>query len=262
MKRYCKVYWKIFLAQLKAEMQYKLNFFIGVGSTVTLQTAGLGMIWVVFQNIHQLKGYAFEHIILIYGTATLARSINHMFFDSLWGLPDRYVRTGEFDRLLTKPLNPLFYLLAEKWQRDGVGNLLIGIAEVSYAMGKMHITFTAWTLILYVIFVLCGGLLYGAINLITSSFSFRFVKVFALISVVFNLNEFSKYPIMIYNQFIQICLTWVVPFAFASFYPVEALVKGFHQPETFLIIPFALVFVLFSYQVWRWNLAAYSSTGS
>lgn len=262
MHRYSKVYLKMILAQMKAEMQYKVDFFIGVFSTIALQAASIGLIWVIFQNIQQLQGYSFEHIILIYGTATLARSINHMFFDNLWVLPDDYVRSGEFDRLLTKPLNPLFYLIAERWQRDGVGNLLTGIAVVSYAVQKMHFSFTFWSLALYIVFVICGGLVYGAVNLITSSFSFRFVKVFALITVIFNFNEFSKYPISIYNQALKITLTWLIPFAFTSFYPVEALVNGFTRPETYLIVPFSLFFVWASYIIWRWNLGAYSSTGS
>ena len=262
MQRYIKVYIKMLFAQFKTDMQYKFDFFIGILSTIIVQSANIATVWVIFQNIQRLKGYSFEHILLIYGVATLARSINHMFFDNFWLLPDRYVRTGEFDRLLTKPLNPLFYLLSEKWQKDGVGNFIAGILILSYAMPKMHLQLTVWTFALLVVFVLCGGLVYGAVNLVTSSFSFRFVKVFALVNVIFNFNEFSKYPITIYNGFIRTTLTWIVPFAFTSFYPVEALVSGFNKPETYLIVPFSLAFICTAYQIWRWNLGAYSSTGS
>jgi ABC-2 type transport system permease protein len=208
------------LAHIKGLMQYKVDFLIGVFSTIALQGANLSLIWVIFQNVQDLKGYSYEHILFIYGTATLAKAINHIFFDNLWRLPDDYVKQGQMDRLLTKPLNPLFYLLAERFQQDGIGNLLIGIAVV------------------------------------------RFVRVFPLISVIHNLNEFTKYPIQIFNKFFKSLLTWVVPFAFASFYPVEAVLNGFETTYSYLIIPFSILFTIIAYQIWKWNLSAYSSTGS
>jgi ABC-2 type transport system permease protein len=208
------------LAHIKGLMQYKVDFLIGVFSTIALQGANLSLIWVIFQNVQDLKGYSYEHILFIYGTATLAKAINHIFFDNLWRLPDDYVKQGQMDRLLTKPLNPLFYLLAERFQQDGIGNLLIGIAVV------------------------------------------RFVRVFPLISVIHNLNEFTKYPILIFNKFFKSLLTWVVPFAFASFYPVEAVLNGFETTYSYLIIPFSILFTIIAYQIWKWNLSAYSSTGS
>ncbi|TDX48369.1 ABC transporter permease [Orenia marismortui] len=262
MKRYLKVYLKMLAAHIKSLMQYKFDFLIGVISTVSLQAANLAMIWVIFQNVTQIKGYSYEHILLIYGTALLAKSINHIFFDNLWLLPQRYVQHGEMDRLLTKPLNPLFYLIAERWQEDGIGNLLVGLFIVKDAVAKLNFEFTAFTLVIYTIFILMGGLLYASINLITSSFSFRFVKVFPLIELVHDLNEFTRYPIYIFDKFFRILLTWIIPFAFASFYPVEALLDGFKSGYSFIIIPFALLFSLLAYRIWLWNLGAYSSTGS
>jgi len=250
------------LAHIKGLMQYKVDFLIGVFSTIALQGANLSLIWVIFQNVQDLKGYSYEHILFIYGTATLAKAINHIFFDNLWRLPDDYVKQGQMDRLLTKPLNPLFYLLAERFQQDGIGNLLIGIAVVRYAVTRLSFSFGLVTFPVYLTFVLMGGLLYGAINLITSSFAFRFVRVFPLISVIHNLNEFTRYPIQIFNKFFKSLLTWVVPFAFASFYPVEAVLNGFETTYSYLIIPFSILFTIIAYQIWKWNLSAYSSTGS
>ena len=262
MKRYITVYFKMVLAHIKGLMQYKVDFFIGVFSTISLQAANLSLIWVIFQNVQDLKGYSYHHILFIYGTATLAKAINHIFFDNLWRLPDDYVKKGGMDRLLTKPLNPLFYLIAERFQQDGIGNLVIGIAVVNYAVTKLSFTFSLFTFLIYLVFVLMGGILYGAINLITASFSFRFIRVFPLISVIHNLNQFTRYPIQIFNKFFKSLLTWVVPFAFASFYPVEALLNGFDSVYAFLIIPFGILFTMIAYQIWLWNLGAYSSTGS
>ena len=48
------------------------------------------------------------------------------FFDNLWALGQRLVRKGEFDKYLTRPINPLFHILVETFQIDALGELLVG----------------------------------------------------------------------------------------------------------------------------------------
>lgn len=36
------------------------------------------------------------------------------------------MRKGEFDKYLTRPINPLFHILVETFQIDALGELLVG----------------------------------------------------------------------------------------------------------------------------------------
>ncbi len=42
------------------------------------------------------------------------------------GFSQRLVRKGEFDKYLTRPINPLFHILVETFQIDALGELLVG----------------------------------------------------------------------------------------------------------------------------------------
>ena len=56
----------------------------------------------------------------------IPKGLDHLFFDNLWALGQRLVRKGEFDKYLTRPINPLFHILVETFQIDALGELLVG----------------------------------------------------------------------------------------------------------------------------------------
>ncbi len=47
-------------------------------------------------------------------------SIHLIFFDNLWVFGSRYIRQGEFERLILMPVNPLFQLICERIQPQGI----------------------------------------------------------------------------------------------------------------------------------------------
>src|SRR5690348_1684815 len=113
MPRYLYLYWLFLQQRFKILMEYRVNFLIGAASTLILQVSGLLTIWVVMRQVPTLNGWTFEEVLLIYGLVTLAKSINHMFADNLWTIGRQYIRTGNFDRFLVRPIDPLFHLLAD-----------------------------------------------------------------------------------------------------------------------------------------------------
>lgn len=85
-----------------------------------------------------------------------------------------------------------------------------------------------------------------------------------------NLYEFGdiyviqgRYPLTIYNHFIQFMLSWIIPFAFASFYPTTHFLGRHSFAFHFYLVPFvAAGFSLMAILVWRRGVQNYTSTGS
>src|SRR5512142_141825 len=142
MTRYLELYWYFLIQRFKILMEYRLNFFIGATSTIILQAASLAAIWVVMRQIPSLNGWNFYEVILIYGLLTMGESITHMFADNLWTIGMNYVRSGDFDRFLVRPIDPLFHLLADRFCHDGIGNFLTGLVLVGFAMRDLQIALT------------------------------------------------------------------------------------------------------------------------
>ncbi len=262
MMRYPRLY-GLFLAQrFKILMEYKMNFAIGVVSTVLVQAAGILAVWVVMRQVPSINGWTFDEILLVYGLLTLARSINHMFADNLWTLGRSYIRTGVFDRFLVRPIDPLFHLLADRFCHDGIGNFIVGLALVIQSMAALGIELSLTHGAYLVAAVVSGGGIFIALNLITSVSAFWIVESIPVTRSLYEMHEFAKYPLTIYPRAIGILLTWLVPYGFASFYPASYLTGREVGLLAWLGPPIAAALLLVGYRFWSFGLRHYASTGS
>jgi ABC-2 type transport system permease protein len=262
MRRYLTLYWLFLQQQLKIVTEYRVNFFVGVASTVFLQAAALLTIWIVMGQIPNLNGWSFDEILLIYGLLTTSKAINHMFADNLWVIGRAYIRPGTFDRFLVRPINPLFHLLVDRFCHDGIGNLLIGGVLIATAFTNLGIAWSVASVAYVLLAVLSGGVIFIALNLLTATSAFWIVESIPVTQSVFNFNDFARYPLPIYQQSIQILLTWLIPYGFASFYPASYLVGRDVGVLAWLGPLVALLLLVLAYRVWLFGLRHYTSTGS
>ena len=126
MKRYLKIYFKFLKQYIKTLMEYKEDFIYGMIGFFLIQGTSIIFINLIFDNIQSLKGWSFYEIIFIYGFSQIPRGIDHIFTDYLWIFSGNSIVRGEFDRYLLRPLNPLFQVIAERFQPEGFGELVVG----------------------------------------------------------------------------------------------------------------------------------------
>jgi ABC-2 type transport system permease protein len=262
MVRYLSLYRVFFAQRLKILLEYRANFIIGATSTSLLQLGGLLALWVVMSQIPSLNGWSFDEVLLVFGLVTISESITHMFADNLWTVGWAYVRSGEFDRFLVRPIDPLFHLLADRFCHDGIGNFLVGAALVIKAMNGLAIPWTVGHVLYLVVAILSGGTIFIALNLLTATTAFWLVDSIPVTSLVYNMYEFAKYPLTIYGRGLRAVLTWLIPYGFASFYPASHLLGREVGMLAWLAPVVAAVLLLIAYRAWTFGLAHYSSTGS
>lgn len=263
LKRYLILYWHFFKQQLKVMMEYRVDFFIGVFSVIMINFTSVFFVKVVFNQIQSLNGWDFYEVLFIYGVACTGRSIHHIFFDNLWTIGWQYIRTGNFDRLLLRPINPLFSLVAERVQQDGFGQLLIGVVVLGTSMPHLQVHWGVWNLFLLIVMILSSGAIFVAVNLFFASFSFWMTDSLPIVVAVFNMADFARYPLTIYNKTIRFLMTWVIPYGFTAFYPSAAFVShsGFNT-LAFCTPLVAIVACWLSYGMWKIGLRSFASTGS
>jgi ABC-2 type transport system permease protein len=262
LKRYVGLYWLFLLNRFKILMEYRANFFIGASSTVFVQAASIGAIWVVMRQIPSLNGWTLDEIFLVYGLLTLAKSINHMFADNLWTLGHAYIRPGGFDRFLVRPIDPLFHLLADRFCHDGIGNFVIGLVLVVKAFGALSIPWSLANIFYLIVAVLSGGGIFIALNLITCVSSFWIMNSVPVTAAVFQTNEFAKYPLNIYRKSVSVVMTWAIPYGLASFYPASHLLGRDIGYMAWMMVPVSAVLMVIGYRVWGFGLRHYGGTGS
>lgn len=261
-KKYISLYFEFLKQNVKTMLEYKTDFVIGVFSTLLTQFYGIFFVWVIFENIKVIHGWTFYEITFVYGLLTLAKGLDMFFFDNLHALGFEYVKEGKFDIFMIRPISPLFQLIASYTQQDGIGLLILGAIVVSKSLAELKIAFGPLDVLLLIIFVISGAAILSAINLIFATTGFKTINSHVIMSSVNSFQEFAFYPIAIYPKFIGFILTWIFPYAFASFYPADYFLNKQYGVLSVLTPLIAIVLWGIAIRVWGWGLKNYESTGS
>ncbi|CAH1212170.1 hypothetical protein PAECIP111893_03493 [Paenibacillus plantiphilus] len=261
--RYARLYWEFFKMHVKVKMEYRVDFLIGILSVLLIQGTAIFFVAIVFQHIEALHGWTFYQILFIYGIAQTGRALEFAFFDNLWLLGQDYIRPGKFDRMLVRPINPLFHVLADKLQADGLGQGIIGLIVLITAMVNLPIEWGMGDLLLLALLIVSSGAIFMAVNLFFASLSFWIVDSIPIMGAVFTLSDFTRYPMTIYSKGVRFVLTWLIPYGFTAFYPATLFVENADFEKIGLLSPVvATIAVVIAYWLWKKGLKAFSSTGS
>jgi ABC-2 type transport system permease protein len=258
---YFGLYGQFMLQQLKGRLEYRASFLIAGGATILQQGASLLTLWVVMGRIPTLAGWSLAEMLLLYGLMSLSRSLNQMFADGPWGLGG-YIRSGDFDRFLVRPIDPLYHLLANYFNADGLGNFLVGLVLVVSAGGALGVFHSLFNVAYVVVAVLAGAVIFTALSVITCTVSFWLIDALAATALVFENHRFAYFPLTIYPRGFIFALTWIIPYGFASYYPAAYLLGRPVGLLAWLGPLIAATLAMISYRVWLFGLRHYSGTGS
>ena len=255
---------RIFAAQhLKKLMEYKIDFITGATSFLIDQVVNLAFLAIIFGGVQSLRGWSYHEILFIYGFSLLPKGLDHLFCDNLWNVGYWIVRKGEFDKYLTRPINTLLIVTVEEFQVDAFGKLIVGTALIVTSLMHIHLPFVWYDIPLALIAILFGTLIYVAIKTIFGSIAFWTKRSGHILEAVYNLNQFSQYPVSIYSRAVRGAVTYIIPFALTSYYPASYLLRH-TQPVFSILAPVvaAVILLVIALFLWHKGLGAYESAGS
>lgn len=246
---------------LKEILIYRIDCIVGIFSQLIVQAVSLIFIFIVFQNTENLAGWNFEQIILLYGVTRIAIGISGYCFDALYDIGPKYMRDGEFDKILLRPVHPLISIIGDSREFVALADFFIGLGITIYMLIELSIPITLLLIIKIIFFSIIGALIIGAINTIFSISSFWTYKSNEVIWSFYRMYTFVEYPIDIYNGFIKILITVILPFAFVAYYPTVGYL-GFNNYMLYLSPFIAIVLWIIAVKLWNMALNKYRSTGT
>ena len=207
MKRFLLIYLAFFKQQLKCLMEYKIDFLMGTIALGIQQISTFLILLAVFTQINAIASYSFNEILLFYGYSQIVRGIDHIYNDNIWSVGWGKIQDGSFSLYLTRPINIVSHIIMEKIQFDGIGEFLLGLIIFIYAKLQLNLVFSLGDHLAFFIFLITGLAIYFAIKLICASIAFWTVSSGELMTVTYEINSFSKYPLDIYKN----CLLYTSP---------------------------------------------------
>jgi viologen exporter family transport system permease protein len=263
MKRHLRLFLLYFAQYAKVRLAYKADFIIAFFSSMAATVLGFGFVLVLFTKIPKLQDWSFYEILFLYGFSLIPLGFFNVVSWNLYEFGDIYIIEGRFDRILLRPVDTLFQVLFEKFRLESLQEVATGIGVVAISARHLHLSWGATDLMWFVLMVVSGAMIYLAVFLILTAVSFWFEDRVGIVPPVFNMLTFGRYPLTIYNVFIQFLLSWIIPFGFASFYPTTHFLGRENFTIYFHLVPaVAVTFAMLAIVVWNRGVANYSSTGS
>jgi len=263
MKRHLRLFALYFAQYAKVRLEYKADFFIAFFSSMAATVLGFGFVLVLFTKIPKLQGWSFYEILFLYGFSLIPLGFFNVVSWNLYEFGDIYIIQGKFDRIMLRPVDTLFQVLFEKFRLESLQEVITGIFVVAVAAKHLKVPWPATDHLWFILMVASGAVIYLAVFLMLTAVSFWFEDRVGIVPPVFNMLTFGRYPLTIYNVFIQFMLSWIIPFGFASFYPTTHFLGRASFNNYFYLVPVvAASFFMVALFVWNRGVENYSSTGS
>lgn len=255
-------------AQLKMELTYRVNFLVGLVSQLVYSLLSIAFVGVFLPEGVRLSGWGFWEIIFLFGLADICFGLSavlvfraFLVFDAL------YVVQGELDQLLVQPIHPLFNLILRNLNVNDLITATKGACIVLVAFRQLGLDWSPTTVMMLLLGILSGAATYSGILVFLFSLGFWFPRRSSVVAPLLSLNQLAQYPLLIYPEWLQICLSFIIPLGFVVFYPAEQVLWSANlliltslDWKVLLLIP--LLVIGMAYSIFNYGLRRYVSAGS
>lgn len=260
MKRYIQVLQLFWGAAIAAELEYRINFLLAAISSLGNLAGSLFGLFLFYQTGYTFEGWSWEEALLVLGMFTLLQGFSATLLAPNLNKIVRHVQEGTLDFILLKPISSQFWLSTRTVSPWGLPDLLFGLIVIGYAGSRLNLGLAAYGLSLI-------PLGFGFVSLYSLWFmlgatSIWFVKIYNVTEVLRGLLEAGRYPIAAYPAIYRFFFTFIVPVAFLTTVPAQAMLAQVESTWLLGSVGLAIALLYISQQFWRFALRFYTSASS
>lgn len=243
-------------------MEFRAQFFAGIFAYLIWSGISLLFIEAVFGRVGAVRGWSKPEMWVLYGTAMILESL-------CWGLlgPNMFrfanmVRDGSLDLILTRPVPVQFWVSTRYVDLNGVLNALPGFALMLYGLrvvGRWPL-FHEW--LLWLALLMCGFVMAYSLWFAVVTLSIWVLRLEAANVLIDPVLQAARFPIQIYPARLQGFLIVVLPIAFLTTYPSEALLGRGAAQTLLAAIGMAVLLLWLNTRFFRFALRFYGSASS
>lgn len=261
------MYFTLLAAYTKGQMSYRSSYIYEMLGMALMTFLNILSIYFLLNSFKSVGGWYFWEITYLYGLGTVAMGIAQLMASGLNHVPE-FIRTGEFDRYLIRPISPLIHILPYSFALHRIGRVLQGFIALIIALFMRNIDFGLLELWLVSSTMFSITIVNFSLFLIGATCTFWTIQSSELFNAfTYGGLEMSKYPVSIYQPWLRNIFLFIIPIGFTSYFPTVALFNkndllnypAFFQYITPLI---ALIFLFLALRFWRLGMRHYQSTGS
>lgn len=244
-------------------MAYRPSFFLAIIGKVVRMLFLILFFQVIYMYTSVLSGWSFKEIFLLAITYLTVESVMIITFhrNLSYYLPD-YLRKGDFDFLLTKPINLLFYTSFR------IIDLMDSVSAVTiiylwyYYISYYSLSLSFASSVLYIVFIFCAIVFVFSLLVVIASTAFWTINATGLGRFFENLIHTARFPTSIYRGFLSTLFLYIFPIGFVANVPSEVFLGKANPWYLGYALCFTFVFFFISQKIWNLALRRYSSASS
>lgn len=260
MNRYWQVLKLFWSTAIAAELEYRLNFAIAGFTSVANLVGSIFSLFLFYRNGYNFEGWSWQEAIIVLGFFTLLQGFSATFLAPNLNKIVEQIEKGTLDFVLLKPINSQFWLSTRIVSPWGLPDLFFGIILIIYAGRQLNLSFADYLISL--IPLSFGFVVLYSLWFLLGATSIWFVKIYNVTEVLRGLLEAGRYPIAAYPAVYRFFFTFIIPVAFLTTVPAQAMLGKTQVVWLLGAGILALVLFLISIAFWRFALRFYTSASS
>lgn len=221
MNRYFGVLKLLWGAAIAAELEYRINFILAALTSLGNLSGSIFGLFLFYRTGYTFQGWRWEEALIVLGIFTLLQGFSSTFLAPNLNRIVDHVQKGTLDFVLLKPISSQFWLSIHTLSPWGLPDIIFGGILIGYAGSRLGITLSDY-LISAIPLVFGLGSLYSLWFMLGAT-SIWFVKIYNVTEVLRGLLEAGRYPMVAYPIAYRFFFTFIVPVAFFTTVPAEAM---------------------------------------
>ncbi|MDM7935941.1 MAG: ABC-2 family transporter protein [Cyanobium sp. CZS 48M] len=262
MGRYLRSLGAFWSSSLAMELEYPLNALIELLSVLGNLAGSVVVLALFYGRGHGLGGWSWDEALVVLGIYTLLDGFTSTLLQPNLGAIVNHVRTGSLDFVLLKPIDSQFWLSARSFSPWGLPGVLAGLALIGLATRWAGASPALPTLLGAGLLLLCSALILYSLWFVLAATSIWFVKVWNATEVLRSTLVAGRFPVSAYPPALRTLFTLVLPVAFLTTVPAEAILGRATPPWVLASLGMALLSLTLSRALWRHALRYYTSASS
>jgi ABC-2 type transport system permease protein len=172
------------------------------------------------------------------------------------------VRMGTLDFTLTKPADSQLLVSVKQVEVWKLVDTALGLVLMAAALAELGESIGAVQALLFGVALVAGGAMVYSFFLILATCTFWFVRLENILVIFDAMWAAGRWPVAIYPPWLRYTLTFLVPIAFATTVPAEALAGRLTLDTLAGAVALAVALLAVSRWFWRIGVRQYSGASA
>lgn len=257
-----KLYFNYLKLHLKSLLEYKTSLILSIITQVMAFFSFTFVIISMFDKFGNIKGFNIYEVLFTFSIINFGYAINEVFARGVDRFDDLII-TGDFDRILLRPVNILTQVIGFKIQYTKMVRIIYSFITLIYSIIHLNVSWNIYKVITILFMILSSIAIYFSIFLITASYCFITVQGLEVRNVLTDGGKnIAQYPMGIFPKSVLKFFTFIIPYSLVNYYPL-LFILGKTSNILYMFLPLiVLLYIIPAIILFNLGSKKYLSTGS